>query len=40
MHTMRLPRWLSGKEYAFQAGEAGSIPGVGKTPKEGNGNPL
>ena len=28
------------KESAFQAGHVGTIPGLGKSPKEGNGNPL
>ena len=28
----RLPWWLSGKEFACQAGDAGSIPGLGKIP--------
>ena len=42
-----LPRWLSGKESAWQAGNVGSFPGkcgfiawVGKIPRAGNGNPL
>ena len=35
-----LPRWLSSKEPACQAGEMGLIPGLGKSPGEGNGNPL
>ena len=35
-----LPRWLSGKEPACQAGDMGLIPGLGKSPGEGNGNPL
>ena len=33
-----LPRWLSGKESACQAGDAGSIPGLGRSPGERNGN--
>ena len=37
---MGLPRWLSGKEAACQAGDVGSILGSGKSPGEGNGNPL
>ena len=37
---MGLPRWLSGKESACNAGDAGSIPGSGWSPGEGNGNPL
>ena len=34
------PWWLSGKESAYQAGDAGSIPGLGRSPGEGNGNLL
>ena len=29
-----------GKEYAYNAGDLGSIPGSGRSPGEGNGNPL
>ena len=36
----RLPQWLSGKESACSAGDAGSIPGSGRCPGEGNGSPL
>ena len=32
--------WLSGKEYACNAGDEGLIPGSGRSPGEGNGNPL
>ena len=35
--------WLSGKESgcnAEAAGDLGSIPGLGRSPGEGNGNPL
>ena len=35
--------WLSGKESACNAGDtgdAGSIPGSGRSPRGGNGNPL
>ena len=35
-----LPWWLSSKESACNEGDAGPIPGVGKSPGEGNGNPL
>ena len=35
-----LPRWLSGKESACNAGNPGSIPGSGRSPGEGNDNPL
>ena len=31
-----LPWWLRGKESACNAGEAGSIPGLGRCPGEGN----
>ena len=37
---MGLPRWLSGKESACQAGDAGSIPVWRRFLGEGNGNPL
>ena len=33
-----LRRWLSSKELACQAGETGLIPGLGRSPGEGNGN--
>ena len=33
-------QWLSGKESAYQVGDAGSIPGLGRSPGEGNGNPF
>ena len=35
-----LPWWLSGEESACQEGDVGSIPGLGRTPGKGNGNPL
>ena len=35
-----LPRWLSGKEFTCQTGDAGSLPGSGGSPRGGNGNPL
>ena len=35
-----LPRWLSGKESACSAEDMGSIPGSGRLPWRGNGNPL
>ena len=43
MMILGLPRWLSGKESACSAGnarDAGSIPGSGRSPEGGNGNPL
>ena len=38
-----LPRWRSSKESACNAGDAGDmslIPGLGRSPGVGNGNPL
>ena len=35
-----LPRWLRGKKSACNSGDAVSIPGLGRSPGEGNGNPL
>ena len=38
-----LPRWFSGKESACNArdtGDMGLIPGLGRSPGEGNGNPF
>ena len=35
-----LPWWLSGKASACNARDLGSIPGSGRSPGEGNGNPL
>ena len=29
-----------GKEFAYSSGDPGSIPGLGRSPGEGNGNPL
>ena len=34
------PRWLRSKGSTCQAGDVGSIPGSGRPPEEGNGNPL
>ena len=34
------PRSSVGKESACNAGDPGSIPGLGRVPGEGNGNPL
>ena len=42
-HTYGLPQWLSGKESACNAGDSGeavSIPGLGRFPGGGHGNPL
>ena len=41
--SLGLPRWPSGKESAHNAGasgDAGSIPGWGRSPGGGHGNPL
>ena len=35
-----VPGGSDGKEYACNAGDLGSIPGSGRFPGEGNGNPL
>ena len=37
---MGLHRWLSGRQFACNAGDAGSIPGWGRSLGEGNGNPC
>ena len=35
-----LPRWLSSKESACRVGDMGSVPGSGRSPGGGHGNPL
>ena len=40
MYACGLPWWLSGKESACNEGDPGSIPGLGKSPEGGHGNPL
>ena len=35
-----LPGWLSGRECACNAGDPGLIPGSGRSPGGGHGNPL
>ena len=37
---MGFPGGLVGKESSCDAGDPGSIPGLGRSPGEGNGNPL
>ena len=37
---MCFPSGSDGKESACNAGNSGSIPGLGRSPGEGNGNPL
>ena len=42
-NKMGLPKWCSGKESTCSAGDAGdvgSVPGSGRSPEEGSGNPL
>ena len=34
------PGGSDGKEFAYNAGDASSIPGSGRSPGKGNGNPL
>ena len=34
------PSGSASKEYTCNAGDLGSIPGVGRSPREGNGDPL
>ena len=38
--VLGLQRWHSGKESTCQAGDMGSIPVLGRSPGEGNGNPF
>ena len=40
LHTLALPDSSVGKESACSAGNLGSIPGLGRSPGEGNCNPL
>ena len=37
---MSIPSSSDGKESACNAGDQGSVPGSGRSPGEGNGNPL
>ena len=37
---LSFPCGLDGKESACKGGDQGSIPGSGRSPEEGNGNPL
>ena len=37
---MEFPGGLDGKAFVYNAGDLGSIPGLGRFPGEGNGNPL
>ena len=38
--TTGLPQWLNDKESACNAGDRGSVPGLGRSPGGGHGNPL
>ena len=40
MSGLGFPRSSVSKESACNAGDPGSIPGLGRSPGEGNGNPL
>ena len=40
MPSNHLPGGSDGKEAACSAGDLSSIPGLGRSPGEGNGNPL
>ena len=40
MIKIRLTWWFSGKELACNAGDMGSIPGLGRSPGERNGSRL
>ena len=37
---LSFPGGLDGKASAYNVGDPGSIPGLGRSPGEGNGNPL
>ena len=37
---LKFPWWLNGKEFTCNAGDQGSIPGLARSPEEGNGKPL
>ena len=39
-HTFDFPSGSDGKVSAYNAGDLGSIPGLGGSPGEGHGNPL
>ena len=40
MYIMGFPGSSDSKESAYNVGDLGSIPGSGRSPGEGNGNPL
>ena len=39
-YQLGFPGGSDGKASAYNAGDPGSIPGLGRSPGEGNGNPL
>ena len=39
-HTGGFPDGSDGKESPYNAGDAGSVPGLGRSPRGGHGNPL
>ena len=39
-HIVGLPWWLSSKESTYSTGDVDSVPGLGRSPGRGNGNPL
>ena len=39
-YLIEFPGGLDGKASAYNAGDLGSIPGLGRSPGEENGNPL
>ena len=39
-HLLDFPRGSDGKASTYNAGDLGSVPGSGRSPVEGNGNPL
>ena len=40
MHTQGFPGGSDGKESTSNAGDLGSVPGLGRSPERGHGNPL
>ena len=40
LQVLDFPSGSEGKASVYNAGDLGSIPGLGRSPEEGNGNPL
>ena len=40
LEVIGLPWWLAGKDSSCNAGDLGSIPGLGRSPREGKGHAL